>query len=108
MDFKSITATISIHMVEQVEERLREISVPGLTVSKAEGYGAHKNFFQRDLLSTHARLQIYSPEIRVAEIVEAIMNAGSMGLDDDGIIIVSPVEAIYRIADKVAVDAEEI
>ncbi|MEQ9145630.1 MAG: P-II family nitrogen regulator [Parvibaculaceae bacterium] len=107
MDFKNITATINIHMVEKVENRLREIAVPGLTVSKTKGYGAHKNFFQRDLLSTHARLQIFTPASRVAEIVSAIMHASSTGADDDGIVVVSPVETIYRVADKTQVEPGE-
>ncbi len=107
MKFRFITATINILMVEKVEERLREISVPGLSVSKTKGYGAYKNFFQRDLMTTHARLQIYAPESRVPEIVEAIMESGGIGSEDDGIVAVSPVDTIYRIADKREVNAEE-
>ncbi len=100
MKFKFITATINISMVDKVEQRLRKIAAPGLCVSKVKGYGAHKNFFQRDLMTTHARLQIYAPEDRVAEIVDAIMDAGCTGSEDDGFVAVSPVETVYRISDK--------
>ncbi len=107
MKLKLITATVNILMVEEVEKRLREIAAPGLSVSKTKGYGDYKNFFQRDLMTTHARLQIYAPESRVKEIVGAIMDSGSAGLEGDGIVAVSPVETIYRIADKKEVNAEE-
>ncbi len=107
MKLKLITATINLLMVEEVEKRLREISAPGLSVSKTKGYGDYKNFFQRDLMTTHARLQIYAPESRVKEIVGAIMDSGSVGLEGDGIVAVSPVDAIYRIFDKKEVNAEE-
>ena len=107
MKFKLITATINISMVDKVEQHLRKIAAPGLCVSKVKGYGAHKNFFQRDLMTTHARLQIYTPESRVDEIVDAIMESGGIGSGDDGLIAVSPVEAIYRIADKKEVIAED-
>jgi nitrogen regulatory protein P-II 1 len=107
MKFKFITATINISMVDKVEQRLRKIAAPGLSVSKVQGYGTHKNFFQRDLMTTHARLQVYVPEERVAEIVDAIMDAGGTGSEDDGIVAVSPVETIYRIADKKEVCSEE-
>lgn len=106
MKFRFITATINILMVEKVEERLREIAAPGLSVSTTKGYGAYKNFFQRDLMTTHARIQIYAPESRVSEIVEAIMEAGGIGSADDGIVAVSPIDAIYRIADKKELSAE--
>ncbi len=107
MKFRFITATINILMVDEVKQRLREIAVPGLSVSKTKGYGAYKNFFQRDLMTTHARLQIYAPESRVTEIVEAIMDSGGIGSEDDGIVAISPVETIYRITDKKEVNAEE-
>ncbi len=93
-------------MVDMVEQHLRKIAAPGISVSKVKGYGAHKNFFQRDLMTTHARLQIYAPEDRVDEIVDAIMDAGGTGAEDDGIVAVSPVDAIYRIADKKEILAE--
>ncbi len=108
MKFKFITATINILMVGKVEQRLRKIAAPGISVSNVKGYGAHKNFFQRDLMTTHARLQIYAPENRVDEIVDAIMDAGGRGSEDDGIVAVGPVEAIYRIADKKEVRPEEL
>ncbi|VAW06848.1 hypothetical protein MNBD_ALPHA05-402 [hydrothermal vent metagenome] len=107
MKFKFITATINISMVDKVEQRLRKIAAPGLSVSNVQGYGAHKNFFQRDLMTTHARLQIYAPENRVAEIVDAIMDAGGTGSEDDGIVAVSSVDAVYRIGDKKEANAEE-
>ncbi len=94
-------------MIEKVRRRLRDIAVPGLSISKSEGYGASKDFFQRDLMTTHARLQIYTPETRVKEIVEAIMDSGGIGSEDEGIIAVSPVKTIYRIAGKKEVNVEE-
>ena len=45
-------------------------------------------------MTTHARLQIYAPESRVPEIVEAIMESGGIGSEDDGIVAVSPVDTI--------------
>lgn len=53
------------------------------------------------------RLQIYVPEARVAETIAAIMDAGSTGSDDDGIIAISSIEAIYRIGDRLPVDPEK-
>lgn len=100
MIFKVITATINVPMLEKVESRLKDIGVPGISISDTRGYGVYKNFFQRDWLDTHARIQIYAPESRVDEIVEAIMEAAYAGLEDDGIIAVGPVDALYRISDK--------
>jgi len=100
MTFKCITATIGLGKLEDVESSLREFGVPGVTLSETKGYGAYKNFFQRDLLTTHARIRVFVPETKVAEIVQAIMEAAHTGIDDDGVVVVSPVEAMFRISDK--------
>lgn len=103
MSFKLITATIDTQLVEKVERCLREIAVPGLSVSKTKGYGDYKNFFQRDLLTAHARIQVYVPAARAEEVVHAIMDVAHTGSEADGIVVVSPVDAIYRITDKAPV-----
>ncbi|MFZ5609596.1 MAG: P-II family nitrogen regulator [Pseudomonadota bacterium] len=106
MLFKLVTATLNIDMLEKVEERLRSIGVPGISVSETKGYGVYKQFFHRDWLTTHARIQIYAPENHVNDVVKAIMDAAHTGLEDDGIIVVSPVETIYRIKDKTQLSAD--
>ncbi len=100
MSFKRVTAIISEHMLERVERRLRELNVPGMTVSEVKGYGSHKNFYHVDWMDACARLQIYIMEERADEIVNEIMETAHTGIGDDGIIVVSPVDKIYRIFDK--------
>jgi len=45
MGFKRVTAIISTQALERVETRLRELAVPGMTVSEVKGYGTYKNFY---------------------------------------------------------------
>ncbi len=100
MTFYAITATLNTLALETVEKALQEIGVPGITVTETRGYGVYKNFYQRDWLETHARIQIYAAESRVDEIVRTIMETASTGCEDDGVIAVSPVSRLYRICDK--------
>lgn len=106
MGFKLITATLNILVLDKVEQRLAEIAVPGLSVSETKGYGAYKNFFQRDMMSTHARIHIYAPVARVEEIVDAIIEAGGVGVEDDGVIAVSPIDVIFRVVDGKDLNAD--
>ena len=96
----AVSATIDVLMLDKVERALQEIGVPGLTVNRVKGYGIYKNFYQRDWLVTHARIQIYVRRERVQEVVETIMAAAHTGGEDDGIIVVTPVLHFYRIADR--------
>lgn len=47
MELKLVVAIIRTNALESVEQRLREMGVRGLTVSRAKGFGAHANFFRR-------------------------------------------------------------
>ena len=60
MNFRKITAIIRPEVFEKVEKRLQEIGVGGITVSNVEGYGEHANFFKKDWLVTHVRIDIFT------------------------------------------------
>ncbi len=100
MTFYAITATLNTLALEPVEKALQEIGVPGITVTETKGYGVYRNFYQRDWLETHARIQIYAEGSRVDDIVRTILEAASTGCEDDGVIAVSPITRLYRICDK--------
>jgi len=107
MEFMNVTATIGLDRLDNVESSLRKAGVPGLSITTVKGFGLYKNFFQRDLLSTHARIQIYAPVDRVETIVEAIMDAAHTGAEGDGVVVVSPIDRMYRIDSKRRIRAEE-
>jgi nitrogen regulatory protein P-II 1 len=102
MAMKNLTAIISPEMVEPVEERLRRLGVPGLSVSHTKGYGAYKNFYQRDLMTTNARLQLFLAEERVAEVVTAIRDVMGPAVEDGGILAVSPVDEFHQLSSQTA------
>tara|TARA_R100001143_G_C3315027_1_gene112007 strand:- start:304 stop:603 length:300 start_codon:yes stop_codon:yes gene_type:complete len=98
MAMKNLIAIISPEMVDLVEEKLRHLDLPGLSVSRTKGYGAYKNFYQRDLMTTHARLQLFLEEERVAEVVATIREVMGPAARDGGILSVSPVEQFYHLS----------
>ncbi len=98
--FHAITATIDVLALEKVEKALQRAGVPGLSVNYVKGYGVYRNFYQRDWLDTHARIQIYAREEEIDRLVETIMEAVHTGSEDDGIIVVHPVSRFYRICDR--------
>jgi nitrogen regulatory protein P-II 1 len=108
MQLKKIIAIIRSSRLEEVERRLQALGVNGLSVSCVKGYGEYKNFFCRDLMITHARIEIFSYSSSVEEIVQAIMEAGHSGSPGDGIIAILPVERIYRIRTKSEALPEEV
>lgn len=99
-EFRKITAIIQVSRLESVEQALKEIAVPGISVTKVKGYGEYANFFSRDWTSEHARIEIYTQVDKVDSITAAIMEAAHTGEEGDGIIVVLPAESVYRIKTK--------
>ena len=46
MELKKITAIIRSDQLEDVENRLKSLDVPGITVDHVKGYGEYANLFE--------------------------------------------------------------
>jgi nitrogen regulatory protein P-II 1 len=97
LEFRKVTAIVRAEVLERVERRLQELGVPGLSVTRVKGYGEYANFFARDWLVEHVRIEIFVTRQRAAEIAAAIVTAGRTGAKGDGIVAVLPVEAVYHV-----------
>lgn len=61
MEFSKITAIVRTTKLEEVEKRLQEIGVSGLSVSRVKGYGEYANFYSRDWMVTGSRSSAARP-----------------------------------------------
>ncbi len=100
MNFRKVTAIFRPDRLEAVEESLRNLDIPGVSVTKVKGFGEYANFYQTDLLSTHVRIEVFISKMKADEVAEAIMEAAHTGIDGDGIVAVLPVESVYHIRTK--------
>lgn len=107
MELRKVTAIVRALALERVERGLREIGVPGLTVTRVKGYGEYANFFSKDWMTDHVRIEIFTAASRVDRILEVICSAACTGEPGDGIIAVLPVEHLYRIRDRANADLAE-
>lgn len=100
MKFRKITAIIRPDLLEAVEECLRKINVPGVSITNVKGYGEYINSFRSDWMCQHIRIEVFVG-IQQAEVVaKTIMDAAHTGLEGDGIVAVLPVETVYHIRTK--------
>lgn len=108
MEFRKVTAIIQQNVLDKVEEKLQEIGVRGISISKVKGYGEYANFYTSDWITTHSRIEIFTDKSKAEEIATTIMNAAHTGISGDGIVAVLPVEKVYRIRTRVATTAGEL
>ena len=97
MSFKKITAIIRVDSLEKVEKALKEVGVPGVSVSQIKGYGEYSDFYAKDWMVTNARVEVLIDTASADAVVQAILQAAKTGLEGDGIVTVSPVEKIFHI-----------
>lgn len=97
MEYKKIIAIVRRYLVDDVEKRLRRIGVKGMTVTRIRGYGEYKQYFTEDGLSEQSRIEIFARKDEVDAIVGAILESAHTGAAGDGLVVILPVEKIYRI-----------
>ena len=100
MKFRKVTAIIRPERLEAVEECLRKLVVPGISVTKVKGFGERANFFKSDWLCQHVRIEVFIGVRQADAVATAIMDAAHTGVEGDGIVAVLPVESIYHIRTK--------
>jgi len=97
MDFRKVTAIFRPGRLEAVEEKLRSMDVPGISVTKVKGYGEYANFYEPDWMCEYVRVEVFIGKNKAEEIAEAIVEVAHTGVDGDGIVAVLPVESVYHI-----------
>ncbi len=108
MEYRKINAIIRRDALEKVERKLQAAGVQGISVTRVKGYGEYADFYSKDWLVSHARIEIFTHASRVDDIVETIMDAAHLGMEGDGIVAVLPVEKLYRVRTRSEANVGEI
>ncbi len=106
MKTNAVIAIIRTDALEQVEVCLRELGIKGISVSQVKGYGEYEDFYSRDHMTVHVRLEIFTAESRAEKIAHCIMKAAHVGQPDDGIVTILPVKKFYRIRTQSEIELE--
>jgi nitrogen regulatory protein P-II 2 len=101
---KLVLAIIKPHKLDEVREALGGISIQGLTVSEARGYGRQKGHTEiyrgaeyETNLVPKIRIELVVEDGFAPSVVEAIQHAAHTGSIGDGKIFVIDVEQAVRI-----------
>ncbi len=101
---KKIEAIIKPFKLDEVKEALHEVSVSGITVTEAKGFGRQKGHTELyrgaeyvvDFLPK-VKLEVVVPDTLAERVVEAIASTAQTGRLGDGKIFVSTIDSALRI-----------
>lgn len=108
MDASMVTAIVRQDMAEKVEQKLIEMGIAGIGLSRIKWYGEYPDFYSRDGLVEYVRLEIFIESARADEVAASIMEVAHTGLRGDGIVSVIPVQKIYRIRTREQITGERL
>jgi nitrogen regulatory protein P-II 1 len=102
---KLIKAYIRHRMMEKVYQSLRNAGFCCMTMTECEGTGRYSDHEKQHISPKYPfadayrviKLEILIEDKTVQKIVELIRQAGRTGYSGDGMIIVSPVDEVYKV-----------
>lgn len=106
MDYVKVTGIIRASVLDKVEKRLIREGCPGLSVTKVKGCGELMDFFTRDWLVSHARIEVFALSADAERIAQAIIEEAQSGSSGDGVVAILPVEKVLKIRTGELLSAE--
>jgi nitrogen regulatory protein P-II 1 len=100
MEFRKVIAILRPDYLEKIGQPLQALAVPGIGVSTVKGYGEYMDFYKPDWMSSHVRIEIFTPREQARAIAEVILDAAHTGLPGDGIVAIQPVETVFEIESR--------
>lgn len=117
MEFRKVTAIVDSGKLAEVEEQLQRAGVSGITVTRSRGYGERKSpkgmhedkrVFHMGSLVERMRIEIFIESQRAEEIARLIMETAHTGLPGDGLVVIEPVETVFRIRSRTIATVEDL
>jgi len=106
MMYRKVTAIVASTRLPAIEEALQSLHISGVSVSQVRGYGEYRNFYQTDMMDTHARIEMFCRKEQAKSIAQCVMKAAHTGVEGDGVVAILPVEHMYCIRTQSEWDEE--
>ncbi len=97
---KKIECVVSHKKFNELEEKLRAMGIPGLTVSEVKGYGNEQTRPESYLFLPKMKLEIYCRDEEVEPIISTMLKVCRTGQLGDGKIAVVELHDLIRIRTK--------
>jgi len=97
MSYKYVIAIVRPDGIAPLESKLTQLGVGGITLSRVKGFGEYKNFFSRDWLTEHTKLEFFVEEAHVDALLGALREITDSDVPGAGVAAVMPVDAFQHL-----------
>ncbi|MEO6354288.1 MAG: P-II family nitrogen regulator [Burkholderiaceae bacterium] len=100
MSFKYVVAIIRPDVLSALEVKLGSLHVWGMTVTKVNGFGGYTDYFSKNHLTEHIKIEIFVEESKLEVLTTAIMEIAHSDVPGAGIVAVMPVEKFLHVSTR--------
>jgi len=107
MSLKKITAIFDELRLSNIEDALRKHSITGYTIHNTKGRGAYADNYNKNHLSPHLQMDIYSSDKYASKVAKIIVDAAYADAEDEGLVSITPVDELFWIRTKQLAQEDE-
>jgi nitrogen regulatory protein P-II 1 len=97
MEYSKVVAILNISDYGLLSEALKSSNIPGVTVSRVEGYGDYVNDFAAFGFSENMKIEIYTDSEQAEAIAQQLSELANAMTEGGGVIAIEPVSTLLNV-----------
>ncbi len=97
MSYSKVVMIMNITDYELISDDINKLNAPGVTVSRAQGYGDYVNEFNQYGLSDGLKIEIYTSSEQAEEIAKALSELAVNMTEGGGVVAIEPVSRLMNV-----------
>ena len=97
MNYCKVVAIMNITDYGLISEQLKQIHIPGVTVSKVHGYGDYVNEYAEFGFSENMKIEIYTNEENAEQLAIVLSELADEMTEGGGIIAIEPLSKLLNV-----------
>ncbi len=97
MNYSKVVAIINITDYSLISEQLKSMHIPGVTVSKAHGFGDYVNEYDEFGFSENMKIEIYTSQDQAETIATMLAELANELTDGGGVVAIEPLSKLLNV-----------
>lgn len=97
MSYSKVTAIMDLDDFSPLENALKTLSIPGLSISRVRGFGDYVNYYQKSGLSDSVKVEIYATSEQAEKIALQLSQLGESMTEGGGLVAIEPVSKLMNV-----------
>jgi nitrogen regulatory protein P-II 1 len=97
MSYSKVVAILNITDYELISDELTRLNVPGISLSKVQGFGDYVNEYSPNGFSNSMKIEIYTHAEQAGEIARVLSVLAEDITDGGGVVAVEPVAELFNV-----------